>query len=150
GLWSARSLVKLGKWVEAAERYLEVTRLDAWGGDMTVQKQAQVDAQADLVALQPKIPSVVFAVDGAAPSEVKITIDGDPVAPELIGEARPVNPGRHQISGVRGSERANVEVVVREGEKRSALLHFDGSTRGTAPLGATRGTAPPPSLAAED
>src|SRR5262245_61290417 len=44
GLWSARALVKVGKLVEASERYLSVSRLDASKGEAQVQKQAQADA----------------------------------------------------------------------------------------------------------
>src|SRR5688572_30759640 len=47
GLWSARALAKLGKLIEASERYLEVTRLDVASGDVAVQKQAQIDAAAE-------------------------------------------------------------------------------------------------------
>jgi predicted deacylase len=58
GLWSARALVKVGRLVEASERYAEVSRLPTSGGDETVQKQAQVDARAELEALAPRVPSL--------------------------------------------------------------------------------------------
>src|SRR5262245_36361776 len=36
GLWSARALVKVGRLVEASERYLEVTRLEVVSGEKAV------------------------------------------------------------------------------------------------------------------
>src|SRR5688572_21582724 len=51
GLWSARALAKVGKLVEASERYLDVTRLDASKGDTAVQRQAQTDAAVEREAL---------------------------------------------------------------------------------------------------
>src|SRR4051812_40736000 len=64
GLWSARALVKVGKLVEAGERYLEVTRLDLSGGDLKVQKQSQVEAAAALEELNRRIPSIVVQLQG--------------------------------------------------------------------------------------
>src|SRR5689334_3893827 len=55
GLWSARALAKSGKLVEASERYLVVTRLDA-SGDIAVQNQAKAEAATEREALLPKIP----------------------------------------------------------------------------------------------
>jgi hypothetical protein len=54
GLWSARALAKEGKLVEASERYLDVSRLDATKGDTAVQKQAQAEAASEREALQPR------------------------------------------------------------------------------------------------
>src|SRR5690606_14260666 len=47
GLWSARALIKLNRWVEAAERLLAVTRLDA-SGDVQVQQAARAEAEQEL------------------------------------------------------------------------------------------------------
>lgn len=95
GLWSARALLKLDRWVEASERLLEVTRLEVSGGEMAVQNAARRDAEADLAALSPRIPSVIIVLRGAGPTEASITLDGRPVAPSLIGAAIPVDPGKH-------------------------------------------------------
>jgi Tfp pilus assembly protein PilF len=66
GLWSARALKANGKYVEASERYLEVTRLEVSGGDVALQKKAQADAAAELEELRAKIPSLVIEVKGAS------------------------------------------------------------------------------------
>jgi hypothetical protein len=124
GLWSARTLVKLGKWVEASERYLELSRLTVSSGDQAVQKQALAEAASEHEALGPKIPSVVVQLEGATPAEVKVSVDGTAISSELVNEARPLNPGQHRIEGTRGSEQALVEVTLAEGEQKAAVLRF--------------------------
>jgi len=157
GLWSARALAKLGKYVEASERYQEVTLLEASGSGIAIQKQAQADAATEGALLKTKIPSVVVVLDGVAASEAKVTIDGAPLAVELIGEPRPVNPGRHDLVLERGSEHATWTMTVADGERKIARLGFarsapnagilDGPPSPIAPSGAQ---PPAPSAAVDE
>ena len=124
GLWSARALEKLGKLVEAQERYVKVTRLEIDGGDAEVQKKARTEAATDLAALSPRIPSIVVQVEGTSPSEVSVTVDGTALSPDLVGEAWPVDPGPHHVVGTHGTERKEADVTVAEGEHPSTVLHF--------------------------
>lgn len=147
GLWSARALAKLGKLVEADARYFEVSRLPSSVGDEAIQEQARRDARDERAALAPRIPSIVVRVQGAPSGDVTVLIDG--VAPAGALAARhQVNPGSHKIEGVRGTTRAEIEVAVREGEQKEAILRFAprplesgsaGSTEAAigAPVGAT-------------
>jgi hypothetical protein len=132
GLWSARAFAKVGKLLQASERYREVTRLEPSAGDVAVQRQAQAEAASELEAIQPRIPSVVVRVEGATTSEVSVTLDGVPLSSALIGEARPVNPGTHEVTGQRGNETATTRVSVKEGEQGSAVLRFDAPSAPTA------------------
>lgn len=74
GLWSARALKASGNYVQAAERYLEVTRLEVSGGDVALQKRALVDAATELEALRPKIRSLIIEVKGAPARDVSVVI----------------------------------------------------------------------------
>jgi len=142
GLWAARSLVKLGKLVEAADRYLETTRLPIEGGEVAVQKKAQADAQLELEAIQSQIPTLVVRVQGSPPAAVKLTIDGVSVSSELVGEATPVNPGAHRVEGVLGEFRAVSEVSVAEREQKSALLVFPEATASAAEPAGSEASSP--------
>jgi hypothetical protein len=133
GLWSARTLVKLGKLVEASERYLELSRLTVSSGDQAVQKQAQAEAATELEALGPKIPSLTVQIEGATVAEVKVSVDGTAISTDLVNEARPVNPGQHRVEGARGSEQATAEVTLAEGEQKTAILRF-GQAAALAPV----------------
>src|SRR5262245_51778251 len=76
GLYTARSLVELGKWVEASELYLETTRLDASSGVQATQEQAKRDAAREREALLPRIPRLTVELRGASPADARVTVDG--------------------------------------------------------------------------
>lgn len=64
GLMAARSLEKLGRFVEASERYLQVTRMEIDAKSSDIWKQAIVSAGKEREALQPRIPSIEIVVEG--------------------------------------------------------------------------------------
>ena len=70
------------------------------------------------------MPTVVIQVEGAAVSAITLSLDGASVATDLIGEPRPIDPGSHQVIGVRGTERVEVRIDVAEGERKTAVVHF--------------------------
>ena len=139
-LWSARALEKLGRLVEASERYRLVGRLDPAGGEEDVQRKAQQDAASELQALLPRIPSVLVVVEGGPGPQAAVTIDGTPVPPSLLGEKRPVNPGEHRIAAQRGPESAARKVTVREAEIARVVLELESVP---APAVEARPSAPP-------
>jgi hypothetical protein len=147
GLWSARALTKLGKLVEAAERYVDVTRLDTSSGETAVHEQAKKDARAEHEALVPKIPKLVVRVAGVDSSEVSVTIDGVPMANALIGEQRPVNPGSHVVQGKRGDEVVDERVSLSQGGQEAVELVFKG---GPLAVPAAAGAAAQPGAASND
>jgi hypothetical protein len=124
GLWSGRALVQLGKWVEASERFLEVTSLQVPSGDVVLQKQAQADAAVELKTLTPRVPVVAVAVQGAQLADCTVSVDGQPVASSLLATGRLMNPGKHLIEARHGSDVARTELTVAEGERPTALLEF--------------------------
>ena len=124
GLWSARALVKLGRLIEAEERYLEVGRLPTSVGDQVIQQQARDDARREAVELLPRIPKLIVRVEGATAAEVTVTIDDLPVLPALLGESRPLNPGRHVIVAVRGGARTALELTLAEAARETAVLRL--------------------------
>jgi hypothetical protein len=139
GLWSARALVKNGKWIEAVDRYLEVASLQVPQGEYAVQKQAQVDAEADLAALKPKIPIVAVKTEGAPLAETQISIDGRAVPSNFAGEGRLVNPGQHVVEGRYGGQPVRVEVTLAEAQHETVVLRFSAA----APVTSGAAAAPP-------
>ncbi len=136
GLWSARALAKVGKLVEASERYLEVIRLDSSkSAEPEVQRKAQADAQKEQQELSAQIPNVVVTIEGADAESVTVTIDGAPLLSALIGEKRPINPGKHLVSGTLGADAQSVEVTLAPGETKDAVLKF-GAGQAAAPAAA--------------
>jgi hypothetical protein len=140
-LWSARALVKRGAWVEAAERLREVKRLPV-SGEVAVQEQAKRDAEKELNDLLPRIPSLVVTVADASP-DVTVLLDGVQLPAALLGEDRPVNPGKHQLVAQRGAERQSLEVSVAEGERKPVELRLNGGAASPAPAAAASAPASP-------
>jgi hypothetical protein len=112
----------LGQLLEASERYLEVTRLDVSSGDVAVQKQAQAEAAMEREALLSRIPSIVVQLERFDPSQVTVLLDGTPIPNSLLGEKRPVNPGRHQIEASQAEHRSKVEITLEEGAHETVRL----------------------------
>jgi len=124
-LWSARALEKSGKFVEAAERYLEATRLpDDVGGEADVQQKSRDEARQDRDLLLPRIPSLVIQIQGAKPDDVALSIRGEDVPSAVVGSARPTNPGDAVIEGRVGDQVVKEKVVLMEGERKSVTLVF--------------------------
>ena len=83
GLWLARALTKNGRWVEAAEVYREVSRLEISEGKVEAQQEAQQAAASELDELAAKIPAIVIMIEGAQANQVVVEIDGVQVPAEL-------------------------------------------------------------------
>jgi len=113
GLYAARCLVKLGRLVEASERYLDVSRMPIDRGAQAVMRKAIIDAVAERDKLLPTIPTLEVQLDGPQGDGVTVVVDGQPLLPGLIGEKRPVDPGHHKATAKRGelevTELADVE-----------------------------------------
>lgn len=124
GLWSARSLVKAGRWVEAAERYLEIERTELPEGAPADHARAREEAAAERKELLPRIPAVRITVEGADASEVFVTLDGVLVQTALLGVKRPVNPGKRRVKGLRGEKVVEASFDLAEGEFREVKLVF--------------------------
>ena len=69
GIWAARSLVKLGRWVEASERYLELARAPLAADAPPEHLKAQKEANDERALLMPRIPNVRVLLEGADAAE---------------------------------------------------------------------------------
>src|SRR5450432_325102 len=87
----ARSLVGLGKFVEAQERYEQIIREGVDAKSPKSWQKALNDADVELSALKPRLAWVTISVSGS--NEARVTIDGAPVPPAAIGVRRAINPG---------------------------------------------------------
>ena len=139
GLWSARALQKLGRWLEAEARYQETVALPLPEVDTETQQQALQAAQSELAALSPTIPQVTLQLEGATLEQLRVTIDG-----KVINSTEPLyrlNPGTHHIEGDRGDARQAVDIQLAPRDQRTIQLRFP--SRASAAL-------PPPSFELED
>jgi len=91
----ARSLVGLGKLVEAQERYEQILREGVEPKAPKSWQRALADAGTELNQLKPRLAWVTISVSGA--DDPHVTIDGVDVPSAAIGVRRAVNPGSLQV-----------------------------------------------------
>jgi hypothetical protein len=133
GIWAARSLVRGGHWVEASERYLELERFALPQGSAPDQVQAVQDAARERRELLGRLPSIKVIVEGADPTSVFVSLNGQLVKPALIGAKQPVNPGKLLVKGVRGEQVVEASVELGEAQFREVRLVFKGAAPTNAP-----------------
>ena len=125
GVWSARSLERGGRLVEASERYREVLANKAAGEPSSAEADAVRDARLELDELLPRIPNLIVRIQNAEPSKVEVKLDGARVATELLDVKQRVNPGKHTLTAQRGSERFEQEVTLGEREVKDLVFQFE-------------------------
>jgi len=120
----ARSLVGLGKLVEAQERYEQIVRE---GVDARAPKswlRALSDASAELAELKPRLAWVTISVSGSDAPHV--TIDGTAVPPAAIGVRRAVNPGASLVRVQAKGYLAQKKVLdLREGAEEAVAFSLE-------------------------
>jgi hypothetical protein len=148
----ARSLARLGRLVEALDKYEETHRM-LLGDDATdAFRQAVNEAKGEAEELRARIPRVLVRVRATSGriEGLKVQVDGKPLPAALLDVERPIDPGTHQISVTA----SNCEPVVRnttlaEGERAALEIPLDpapkpASPAAPEPVAPTAETAPPP------
>lgn len=116
-----RSLVKLGRLVEAEEAYIQTLRYQLTDDAPDAFKQAVVVAKSDLAELAPRVPRLkVEVVGGGQPS---VMVDGKLLEPALVGVSRKVDPGTYMIRAeAPGSIPTEARVHIRERAREQLRL----------------------------
>lgn len=133
GLYMARCLVELGRFVEASERYVEVTRMTLGDDALDIHQEAKVTAQKERDALLPRIPKLTIVLGENAGPDTAVTLDGVAVPPALLGVPRPVDPGDHVVAVQRGEASREEALTLAEGESRTVTLDLDATSTDPQP-----------------
>ncbi len=91
----ARSLVGMGKLVEAQERYEQIMREGVDPKAPKSWQRALADAATELAAIKPRLGWITITVSGS--TEARVTVDGAAVPPAAVGVRRAVNPGEREV-----------------------------------------------------
>ena len=149
GLELARTCVLLGKLVEAHEVSLGVSRLPV-AGDETGRSDAARAAAAKLaIELEPRLARIVVSVKGLPPGSAGVvSVDGETIPPEAVGEPRSADPGGHlAVLKLPGRDEIRAQVELKEGESRAVDLDATPappSPRVVPPAASDGASAPPP------
>lgn len=122
----AECQVALGKLVEAQESYESLTHHDLPPGSPEPFREALELGKRELAELQPRIPTLRIEVR-PAPATLRtltLSLNGRPLPAEVIGIARPINPGTYEITATAwGIAPAKpVRVTLAERDTRTALV----------------------------
>lgn len=96
----ARTLVKLGRWLEGLDRFQQTARLDLDASAPLPYREAVTQAMQEADALRRQIPQVALLVsaDAERPEHaLSVTFDDKPVPLAVLNISRPVNPGQHHL-----------------------------------------------------
>ena len=124
GVWSARSLERGGRLVEASERYREILRLKAPADGGAGYAEAIQNARAELDELLPRIPNLVIRLVNAEGADVRVTVNDAVVQTELLEVKQRVNPGKLKVRGDRRGEIVEQEITVGERQVKEVVLEF--------------------------
>ncbi|MDX2051046.1 MAG: hypothetical protein SFV15_01560 [Polyangiaceae bacterium] len=132
-LFIARAQVKLNRWVEGAETYRKLSRLEL---DAKAPKEfvsAIESAKTELAELEPKIPTLRVVVKPETAKGITVTLDGRELPAAAVGIERPSDPGKHTLvaRGV-GAEAQERSVTLAAASKEEEVFTFAAASTGAA------------------
>lgn len=132
-----------GRLVEASETYEALTRKSLPAGSPDAFVQAQQQGQAELPALRARVPTlrVTTKPDHAQLQGLQVNINGVNMPVELLGIARPLNPGVYRFSAQAQGYATEKPIDVPLGEKEQKSIELPLVARQGGPVVVA---APPP------
>jgi hypothetical protein len=129
----AECLASTGKLVEAQEAYETLAHRELPSGAPEPFRDAVTSGKRALEALRPRIPTLRIEVR-PAPSTLRnlaVSMNQRPLPPEVLGIARPVNPGAYRVTATAwglGPAKA-VDVQLAEGDTKTVQIELDRQHR---------------------
>jgi tetratricopeptide (TPR) repeat protein len=128
GLWKARSLEKVGRWVEASEIYLKVAETAIAADTDKRWIDAIGAARTDRAALLPRIPRLKISLTGDGADVAKVSIDGHSLPAALVGVAQPVDPGNHLVIAEHADDKVEQRIELASGDNKVVELRIAART----------------------
>ena len=127
-LHAARSLDKLGRLIEAAERYRACFNAQLEDKAPEAFRSAQEAARNELQTLTPRIPSIEIVIKGPDAKQAIVTLDGKQVPKALIGVKTLLNPGEHRVGASTDTHADVEEVTITEKQAARVVLDLEPKT----------------------
>jgi hypothetical protein len=122
-LYMARSLVKLGRLVDAREAYLKIVNEQLPASAPKAFKSAHEQAENEIGNIETRIAYVTVTIRGGDATKAALSIDHADVPAAEQGIPLPLDPGTHLFSAHTDQARSNeVTVTLRDGTKDSVEL----------------------------
>lgn len=116
-----------GKLVEAQETYATLSHLNLEKGSPGAFREAQEAGRVEQAKVKPRVPTLRLDTVPATSSlkGLAVQINGTQMPADLVGIARPINPGRYRVTMTATPGRsATGEIEVKEGEAKTLEIKF--------------------------
>ena len=134
----ARCLARLGRVVEAVDKYEETLRTPLDASAPEAFQRAVADAETEVETVRARVARIELFLPADAPPGALVRLDEKPVPKALLGVPTPVNPGHHQlVARAPGCEPFRRDVELGEGGRQSVRIVF-----ATAPVVESLGPTP--------
>lgn len=129
GLEHARSLMMLGRLLEARDLFIKVSNRETRADELPAQQTARDEARDLADKLASRIPAIkVVVVNAPAGAEVKLRIDDIEIPPSAVEFPRKVDPGDHTVKAyVAGYKPVSRKISVAEQEEKVVELTLEAS-----------------------
>jgi phage baseplate assembly protein W len=118
----AQCQVESGMLVEAQESYSTLSHLTLAPQAPAAFREAKEKGRAELARLSPRVPTLRVTTSPAATTleNVVVQVNGTRMPAELMGVARPLNPGRYQVKVTASPNLSGAgEMELKEGQEKS-------------------------------
>ena len=116
-----------GRLVEAQETYATLSHLSLDKQAPAAFREAQEAGRAEQAKIKPRVPTLRLDTSPPAASlkGLVVQINGTQMPADLVGIARPINPGRYHVTMSAGSGRsASGDIELKEGEAKALEIKF--------------------------
>jgi hypothetical protein len=123
----AQCQASTGRLVEAQESYATLAHLTLGAQAPAAFREAQDAGRRELSRLKPRIPTLRLATSPPAASlkNLVVQINGTQLPSDLLGVARPINPGNYHVTLTAGPGRTGTgDVEIKEGETKALEVHL--------------------------
>jgi hypothetical protein len=129
----ARCLARVGRVVEAVDKYEETLRMPLDPSAPEAFQRAVADATAEVEGVRARVARLELRVPAGAPPELEVLLDERPLPKALLGVPTPVNPGVHRIAAhAPGREPYRYDVDLAEGARQAVEITLRTERRGEA------------------
>ncbi|HSO35792.1 MAG TPA: hypothetical protein VLT33_24855 [Labilithrix sp.] len=116
-----------GRLVEAQESYATLAHLTLNPQGPPAFREAQEAGRVELAKLKPRIPTLRLDTN-PPPASLKglvVQINGTQMPADLVGVARPINPGRYHVTMTAGPGKSGAsDVEIKEGDAKALEVRF--------------------------
>lgn len=139
----ARCLARVGRVVEAVDKYEETLRVPLDAAAPEAFQRAVADATTEVEGARALVARLELRLPADAPPGSEVTLDGRPVPAALLGVPKPVNPGAHRLSA-RAPGRApySAAVTLPEGGRQTIEIRLEVAAASSAPATPVADSAP--------